>query len=345
MCTNFALLDADPNSAFAISARTMDFNVQLDAKAVVVPRGQRFPATAPTQFPLSWQARYGYTAMNCTLGPASASADGINEKGLSAGALWLADVGYPDASTATEQCPALYCVDVCDWILGNFADLDTLEQALGRMTVIAATGIDPSLDIRLHWIATDSSGNSLIIEYVDGKLLKSHSKNGVMTNTPPYPWHLNNLVNFLPLSLDNSTNTLPGWGEEVNGSGLLGMPGDYVSPNRFIRAWYLRQSSHAYPPKSLDEAVGLAARILQNCAMPIGSARMQTQPAGSEFEYTQFGVIRDHRAPGYYFFTQFNNNLFYIDLARVDFTVAGAPLPTLQGDWRIDLTDQLSASS
>lgn len=339
MCTNFSLFSADANSAYKISARTMDFNVHLNAQATVTPRGQSFPQNPPANNPLKWQNQYGYVSMQCTVGAVTRAADGINEKGLSVGALWLADAQYPTAESASAEKPALYNLDFCEWVLGNFDTLETLQEALSSVTVISSTELTSGADILIHYIATDSSGGSLIIEYANGTLQTYQSANGVMTNTPTYPWHLNNLVNYLNLSLENSPNEM--WGGQVNGSGLLGMPGDYVSPNRFIRTWYLQQSTTQYSPQNLGEAVGLAARILQNCAMPIGSTKMTGLAADECFEYTQFGVIRDHQNFGYYFFTQFNNNLFFIDLTKIDFSKVSAAISTVQPQWSLDITEQL----
>lgn len=341
MCTNFSLFSANANTTYKISARTMDFNVELNTQVTVVPRGQSFPSTPPQSSPLTWQNKYGYVGMQANLYGYLKSADGLNEKGLSIGALWLADSQYPSSESASSQKLAIYNIDLVDWALGNFDDITTLQQALGFVTVIPASDLDPKLQVLTHYIATDSSGKSLIIEYTNGELQTYISDNGVMTNTPPYPWHLNNLVNYLPLSLTNSPNQM--WGGQVNGSGLLGMPGDYVSPNRFIRTWYLQQSTTQYAPQNLGEAVGLAARILQNCAMPIGSTKITSSGTSADeaLEYTQYGIIRDHQNLILRFFSQFNNNIFAIDLKSIDFSSTKSSIPVVQPNWEIDVTQSL----
>ncbi|MCC5666652.1 linear amide C-N hydrolase [Nostoc sp. CHAB 5784] len=341
MCTNFSLFQQGTSANYTISARTMDFNVNGNSQVTVTPRGQSFPEMPPVNSPLKWQNQYGYVSMQFSLKTYKRASDGINEKGLSVGSLWLADAQYPAPESASAEKPALYNVDFCDWVLGNFDNIQALQTALQSVTVIPSTELLPTSNILVHYVATDSSGESLIIEYTNGTVQTYQSANGVMTNTPPYPWHLNNLVNYLPLSLENSPNEM--WGGEVNGSGLLGMPGDYVSPNRFIRTWYLQQSTTQYTPQNLGEAVGLAARILQNCAMPIGSTKITTQGIATDeaFEYTQYAVIRDHKNLGYYFFTQFNNNLFFIDLTKIDFSKVSAAIPSVQPQWQIDITQSL----
>lgn len=339
MCTNFSLFNKSANADYVITARTMDFSIDLNAKVTVTPRNQSFPQQVPAKSPLKWKNQYGYVSMQCDVGSISRAGDGINEKGLSVGMLWLADAVYQEANSANAKKTAIYNIDVADWILGNFDSVPAVKEALNKVTVISSSPLTNNLDILVHYVVTDSESNSLIIEYTSVGLQIYDSDNGVMTNTPPYPWHLNNLVNFLPLSLENSPKKM--WGGQVNGSGLLGMPGDYVPTNRFIRAWYLQQSTTQYSPKNVGEAIGLAARILQSCAMPIGSTKITDLPRDEQLEYTQFGVIRDHKNLTYSFFTQFNHNLFTVDLKKIDFKNKFYAIPSKQPQWNIDITDAL----
>jgi len=70
----------------------------------------------------------------------------------------------------------------------------------------------------------------------------------------------------------------------------------------------------------------------------VSSANYTTDEA---FEYTQYAVIRDRKNLGYYFFTQFNNNLFFIDLSKIDFSKVSAAIPSVQPQWQIDVTQSL----
>lgn len=118
------------------------------------------------------------------------------------------------------------------------------------------------------------------------------------------------------------------------------MPGDYTPPSRFVRATLLQQSAQHYTPKNLQEAIGLATRIIASFGIAMGSVAYagSTQLA----DYTLWSVIRDHKNLVYYFYTSFNNNLSAIDLTKLDLSQGQMTLkPLLQPTWSIDLTASL----
>ncbi|PYJ17723.1 MAG: hypothetical protein DME96_05080, partial [Verrucomicrobia bacterium] len=90
-----------------------------------------------------------------------------------------------------------------------------------------------------HYIVHDASGKSIVIEYVGGKLNVHDNPLGVLTNSPAFDWHMTNLRNYVNFSMTNvppvklgSIKLLP-FGQ---GSGMLGLPGDFTPPSRFVRA-------------------------------------------------------------------------------------------------------------
>ena len=120
-------------------------------------------------------------------------------------------------------------------------------------------------------IVHDASGKSLVIEYVGGKLNLYDDPLGVITNSPGFDWHMTNLRNYVNFSLDNhppiqlGSVKLAPFGQ---GSGMLGMPGDFTPPSRFVRAVAFSQS--VLEPKTGDEAVLTAFHILNNFDIPRG---------------------------------------------------------------------------
>ena len=96
----------------------------------------------------------------------------------------------------------------------------------------------------LHWSVNDRSGDSLVLEYTkDGRKIFFNSIS-VFANHPTFDWHLVNLNNYVNLQRDTllskeytdhlgNKHTLKSPGD---GSGMLGVPGDFTSPSRFVRA-------------------------------------------------------------------------------------------------------------
>lgn len=337
MCTNLALFSTGANTPYRITARTMDFAADLMTQLKVTPRGQSFPdvVVTPLTNPLKWTNQYGYVGMECGPEGIRQITDGLNEAGVSVGLLWLADSQYPTSESAKS--PTIYNICLGEWILGNFASVAALKSALENVTVININERVP-VHFVLHYVVSDSTGANLVIEFTNGQMQTYEPANGVMTNAPPYSYHLDNLSNYVNLSLKNNAQVL--WGQEINGSGCLGMPGDYTPPSRFIRATMLQQSAQNYTPENQEQAVGLTLRILQNFGTPQGSIVFND----GELDYTQWGVVRDHTNLVYYFFTQFNNNIFSVDLSKINFeTVKPNGISIEQPVWTTDITPSLQS--
>ena len=98
---------------------------------------------------------------------------------------------------------------------------------------------------------TDASGKSIVIEYVGGKLNVFDDPLGVVTNSPSFDWHMANLRNYVNFSMTNvppvklGSVKLEPFGQ---GSGMLGLPGDFTPPSRFVRAVAFSQS--VFPSKT-----------------------------------------------------------------------------------------------
>ena len=100
-----------------------------------------------------------------------------------------------------------------------------------------------------------------------------------------------------------------------------------------------QQSVQNYTPKTVKEAVGLSLRILQNFATPKGAIVLASD---QQLDYTQWGVVLDHQNLVYYFFTQFNNNTFSVDLSKINFeTVKPNGISIEQPVWTTDITPSL----
>jgi choloylglycine hydrolase len=120
---------------------------------------------------------------------------------------------------------------------------------------------------------TDPSGASIVVEFTGGQLKIHDNDLGVITNAPNYDWHLINLRNYINLSavelpskkiVDLDFTALGG------GSGMIGLPGDFTPPSRFVRAVAWTQTARS--TQNADETVYELFRILDNFNLPLGSA-------------------------------------------------------------------------
>ncbi|WP_207261775.1 choloylglycine hydrolase family protein [Desulfovibrio sp. Huiquan2017] len=335
-CTDFVIQAKDGT---VVGGRSMDFAVDLEAKATVYPRGKQWTSEAPGKKQgFQWKQQYGFVGFS-VLGQ-EASTDGMNEKGLSAKLLWLPSVGYQTVPKGQEA-KALDVALVPDWILGSFQTVAEVKKALPHMFVWGRElpGLDsvPVLHLAVH----DAQGNSMVAEWIDGKLNVYDNPLGVMTNEPPLPhqWaNLRNYVNLSPMmqpSLELDGVKISGTG---NGSGLLGLPGDCTPPSRFVRTAVLKR--FAYQPETGKDAVILARHLLQQVDVMPGVSREKT-PRGEAADYTQWTAIEDLTNRVVYFADYKDQTLRAIDLKKLDFTrsdYASIPVSIPSGNAIKDVT-------
>jgi choloylglycine hydrolase len=169
-----------------------------------------------------------------------------------------------------------------------------------------------------HYIINDASGRCVVLEYVGGELKVHDNPLGVMSNSPTFDWHLTNLRNYVNLSVTNvppvevSQIKLPGFGQ---GSGMLGLPGDFTPPSRFIRAVAFSQS--VLPVATAHDGVLQAFHVLNQFDIPKGAAR-GTEHGKNVADYTLWTSAADLKNLRYYFRTFENSRIRMIDIRKVD---------------------------
>lgn len=328
MCTNFTL-ERRSDEYPVISARTMDWiNVDpLPTEINFVPRQQSFPEF-PVENEISWKNKYAFIGALHSFPDRAGYSDGLNEKGLSVASLWLDATEYPKPGCKSSIIANTHIVS---YILGNFKNIKEVNTALRKLTVI---DIAKDYSRTLHFIITDSNGEHLIVEFIKGKMITYTNKIGVLTNDPEYSWHLTNICNYKNLSLTNYSEHCPNYIQY--GTGQFGIPGDPTSPSRFVRAEFLRRST--FNPSNEQEWVGLAHQILRTLSVPSGTAWSAEYPT---YDWTQWGVIRDHTNLTYYFFTDFNSTLYGIHLSELNYNAkCQKRIPIIQKHWYVDYTEK-----
>jgi len=131
------------------------------------------------------------------------------------------------------------------WMLENFATVDELKANLnkGRRSRRRARALGLRSRGPLH--RERRVGQSPVIKFVGGKLNVYDAPLGVITNSPTFDWQMTNLRNYVNLSMTSAApiNVRPiALKPTGQGSGMLGMPGDFTPLSRFVRAVAFSQS-------------------------------------------------------------------------------------------------------
>jgi choloylglycine hydrolase len=149
-----------------------------------------------------------------------------------------------------------------------------VQANVGNVVVPAVVYEGWGIAREVHFIISDATGKSVVIEFVGGKLTVYDAPLGGITNSPAFDWQMTNRRNYVNFPMTNvapvklGAITLPPIGQ---GSGMLGIPGDFTPPSRFVRAVAFSQS--VFQAKTGGDAILAASHILNQFDIPKGAAR------------------------------------------------------------------------
>ena len=339
-CTSFMLQGNDGGRVYG---RTMEWGQPLNSEALLIQRGTSLVGAGPSGEAgtgLAWTSRYAVVGLNA-VGVDDIVVDGMNERGLAGGLLYFAGYAQFQEVPDGQQDRSIASWQLLTYVLSNFESIAEVKQALPNIlvngSVLQAFGGPVPIHMTLH----DSSGQSLSVEYINGELNMLDNPTGVYTNNPPLPYHLAAAGNYANLSANPPAVmringlTLP---PASSGVGLQGLPGDFLSTSRFIRA--LIFSHNAPTDLSSAQQVGTAFHLLGQFDLPLGSIVLP--PGGAfgggsskpSYEITEWTVVADQKN-GTYSIKTFENP----DLRQMRF----ADLPLSGGEIKVmPLTQQQS---
>ena len=163
-CTEFQVKAKDDS---VIIGRSMEFAIDLKSEVVVFPRGLSYTSENEKGIKgISWTSKYGFLAVDA-FGEQEAIMDGMNEAGLSIGFLWFPGSQYQEA----EPGKFIAVSDMAKWVLGNFATVDEVRQAVKKVKVISVYIEELNQAPGLHCAVHDAQGNNIVIEFIDGEMI------------------------------------------------------------------------------------------------------------------------------------------------------------------------------
>jgi choloylglycine hydrolase len=294
-CTRFVY--KGPNQT-VITARTMDFSMDIPANLWVFPKGIKRSGEVGNNS-ITWTSKYGsIITSSWDLG----SSDGMNEKGLVANMLWLVESKYPsfDKNGTTK---GLSVSLWAQYALDNFATVEEAVNQFAKNEFVVVTDFIPGTDkyTTVHLSLSDAKGDNAILEYIDGKLVIHHNADyNVMTNDPPYEQQL---------AIDNYWKRIPG---------NIFLPGTNNPADRFVRASFYIKAI----PQTDNTAVAIPAvfSVIRNCSVPYGI----TTPGFPNISSTRWRVVADQKNRVYYFENVLTPNTVWVDLKKLDLTEKGS---------------------
>ncbi|GAA0077764.1 choloylglycine hydrolase [Clostridium sp. CTA-5] len=265
MCTSVTLETKDKHHFLG---RTMDFAMDFNQSINIIPRNYKWTNIINKKV---LKTKYGMVGMSVVIDKNPILADGVNEKGLMCATLYLP--GFAEYSNIRlEEKNGIAPHDFVLWVLSNFKTLEELKNALSNIDIIDTELSLLKLTPPLHWIVSDKTGKSIVVERTKNGIEVFDNPIGVMTNSPDFQWHLTNLRQYIGLRAKQFSPVT--WSDIdlsafSQGSGTFGLPGDFTPPSRFIRAAYLK-SNLTQIDNELQGVSGVF-HILSNCEVPKGA--------------------------------------------------------------------------
>ena len=226
--------------------------------------------------------------------------EATNEKGLS-----IAGLNFPGNAVYAQPKAGFANIapfELIPWVLCQCSDVPETTNLL-RSTNITNTSFSKKFPTSpLHWIISDRK-ESIVVEPVATGLRIYKNPVGVLTNNPPFDFHMYNLSNYLNLTREEPINRLCAETDlkpYSRGMGAIGLPGDLSSASRFVRASFIKLNSVCDSTESAS--ISQFFHILGAVAQQRGCVLV-----GNEFEKTIYSSCCN-TSKGIYYYTTYENS-------------------------------------
>ena len=308
MCTGLRFVDNDGAMYFG---RNLDWSCSYGERVVITPTG--YAPVSP--FGAVRSIEHAVIGMGIVQENVPLYFDCANDAGLAvAGLNFPGYAHYAPAPIEGKTNIAAYEFPL--WVVAHFQTVDQVEDALARAVIVDKPINDMFPSSLLHWIIGDST-RSIVVEHTEAGMQVFDNGFDVLANQPGFAWHAENVRNYLNVSpavpgpLRWRSAELSAYG---SGGGMRGLPGDYYSPSRFVRAAYL--NAH-YPQQDTEEGnVSRLFHTLAGVAMIDGAAQM----TDGQFERTVYTGGVSCRTNTYYYSTYEDPSIRAVALADYDRT-------------------------
>ena len=236
--------------------------------------------------------------------------DATNEKGLC-----MAGLNFPENAyyfPFKDNCDNITPYEFIPWILGQCASVLEARTLLHNLNLLNENFNDSLPLSPLHWMISDKTG-SIVVESLKSGLHIYENPVGVLTNNPSFDiqlFHLNNYMHLSKKAPENHFSEKLNLKKYSNGMGGIGLPGDWSSQSRFVRATFAKMNSAC--GSSEEESVNQFFHLLGCVEFPRGCVEMQKDI----YEITVYSSCCNTDQGIYYYKTYENFCITAVDMHR-----------------------------
>lgn len=303
MCTSMSYRKTDH-----YFGRNLDIEVTFGEKVVITPRNYKFELKNGTTYHNS----YAMIGMAVVLQKYPLYYEAANEKGLAmAGLNFVGNAKYLERKEGMENITPF---ELIPWILGQAESVKEARALLTKVNLLNCPFAESVPLASLHFMISDKK-ESIVVEPMEDGLHIFSNPYDVMTNNPPFEYHMWNMNNYLNLKVQNGENTFSSQYGLKNygvGMGAIGLPGDASSASRFVRTAFHLTNSY-----SDDTEVGNVTQlfhVLDSVSMLQGS----TLTDEGKHDMTMYSCCINVDKGIYYYKTYGNNQIHGVKLHQID---------------------------
>lgn len=236
--------------------------------------------------------------------------DAMNEHGLA-----MAGLHFPGNATyydEKEDKDNVTPFEFIPWVLGQCKTIQEVKDLLSNINLLNETYNDDLALTPLHWMISDKEA-SIVVETMQDGMKIYDNPIGVMTNNPPFDFMMHYLTLKRDLSPNLSENNIS---DQIDlpifcsGMAAIGLPGDYTSPSRFVRAAFVKLN--AVSGDSEDECVSQFFHLLGAVEKPRGCVRLE----GNINDITVYTSCCNQDTGTYYYTTYDNRQISAVELHK-----------------------------
>ena len=301
MCTAISFLTRDH-----YFGRTLDLEHTYTEAVTITPR----------RFPLSYRANETDRDHCAIIGIATVADDyplyydAVNEHGLCmAGLNFVGNAVYHPCRDGKIN---LAQFELIPWILGKCRTVSEARWELSRINLIDQAFRPDLPTAQLHWLISDRSG-SVVAEPMSEGLVIHDNPLEVLTNNPSFPFQLEHLALYRHLGAVTSEQRCfrePPLPVYSRGMDAVGLPGDWSSPSRFVRAAFVK--GNAAVSDTDTAAISQCFHILGTVEQVAGCVAAEN----GEWVRTQYTACCNADTGVYYYTTYGNRRITAVSLQK-----------------------------
>lgn len=292
---------------YTLFGRNLDLERGYNEKVVITPRN--FELKMRCMPPLT--NHFALIGMAAVIDGMPLYFEATNEKGLS-----IAGLNFPDNAFYYEYNPEKVNItpfEFIPWIVGKCSDTNEAKVLLRKMQLVNIPFSENLPLTPLHWMISDKNQSIVVESLADGLKIYDNPFE-VLTNNPPFEYHRTNMNNYMSLHTRKARSqfkdNIPLHNYSL-GMGALGLPGDFSSSSRFVRAFFVKENSVS--EKNEQTEVNQFFHILNAVAMPKGCVWTK-----NGFEYTRYSSCCNSDKGIYYYTTYDNSEIRSVNMHKAD---------------------------